>query len=167
MKKITLSKKEMIIFNLFSVVLAIGLTFLINPVYRGENVWILIATLLLTVFIHKVFHAIAYKIYGGKIEIGVKLPLCAYVRETSKKLYPAIQMIAILLFPAVLLTIILLLLSFIPGWYLYCILCVILNVSGACADIYYACLLHIKYRNCTVRDEVNGFTIIDEKLFSN
>jgi hypothetical protein len=108
------------------------------------------------IFVHELIHAIVLKYYGGKVKLGFKYFIYAYVQETSNMLLTRNQFITVLLSPVIVLSIIGLVCP-----YPYIKIFSFLNIIGSTGDLYMA-LKVIRYnKNCYVADKPYGFDIID------
>lgn len=116
-----------------------------------------IPIILLTIIasiLHEIIHAGAYKIFGGKAEIGYKL-IYAYTRETSGKPIVRIKFIAILLLPLLLISV-LLFPSGVVGRMIF-----LINLMGSSGDIYMVFVLLRYGKNCSIVDRSYGFDVIE------
>ena len=170
-KKVIFTKPILTIFNISGLIVAllfykllesIILTNinLINLYLSNCNIYILTPCLFATATIHEMFHGIAYKIFGGKLKFGVKLPFCAYCADISDNMYESWKMIIILLFPAILLSLVMFIgILLFNQTVFYLGICIIINLAGATADIYYALMLATKYKDTIIKDTMDGFDI--------
>lgn len=93
--------------------------------------WVaLLAIVLVMSFIHEIFHAMAYMVFGGKVQIGFK-GIYAYTKEISGLSIKGIQMIIILLTPVIIMSTPLL---FSSHWLFRFVF--IFNLVGSLGDIF-------------------------------
>lgn len=125
----------------------------------SANVFIGILLILLPViFLHEGIHGCCYRIFGGKVNYGMRWGF-AYCQEVSGKPLTLTQFMMVLLTP---LTILSVASIFINGW--LGIMVYSLNVLGSAGDLMLAleiCKLSYKSR---IVDRSYGFDVIEERI---
>ena len=104
---------------------------------------------------HELLHAIAYKIFGGKVRFGFK-GIYAYTQEISERAFHRSAFLFILLAPVVFISLVSLLLPSSIGGLIF-----ILNLLGSTGDLYMAFYLCRLKSNSYIIDKIYGFDIIN------
>ena len=123
-----------------------------NPVL--SFIVIVLGMVLTMAFIHEIFHAIGYLMFGGKIKIGFKY-IYAYVQETSGIELKSWQFLITLLLPLFALSIPAMIY---PNWLTLFIF--VFNLIGSFGDITMAFFLAKNNFKGKIVDTDNGFIIV-------
>lgn len=117
-----------------------------------DSLVILSVIMILVSFIHELIHASAFKLFGGKVRIGVK-GLYAFTQELSGVPLTRMQFAVVLLSP---LTVISAVSMLMPSWIGAIIY--VLNIVGSLGDLIMTFNL-AKYGSCKIISKLDGFEI--------